>query len=480
MMHRTIPSTAVLIVGLTILLAVTAHTQVIPEGAGRITGMSGKSVIAEFTDVTVSVGDEVEVQRLIDIIDPVTGIVRGVRTVVVAICVVTDIGLNKAVLKVVNTQESREITSGDLVFPTGAEKEIVNIEAPEPEPQEPWYMDYENRRKMLTIATIDSLQQQLAPDHPDFDGIRGGINEINEDEMITTLGGEDDISEGDIFLIQRTEPVYDPVTNEITGTNEINVARIRVRDVSDSTSVSEFLEKKYEPQITDSVIRESDYYAYLNETFQSDLLKVADLEHEIGDLKRQVAILRGEVETLHTAQRVYVDDFAVFRDELEVLLSQLMQGDLGEVRLVMKNDETSGGVFHDDLLTWYRRTLDICLEHEYDSAIMEFNAIIERHPQSRLTENCRYWIGQSRFNKKEYLRAADLFRKVIEDTRFEHKDDDASVMLGITYIRMNDRSAAQAEFRRFLDTYPDSEFRSTVENWLARLSIQAGIPGKRG
>ena len=84
-------------------------------------------------------------------------------------------------------------------------------------------------------------------------------------------------------------------------------------------------------------------------------------------------------------------------------------------------------------------------------------------------ENCRYWIAQSQFNSGDYPQAAALFREIIADKRFTHKDDDASVMLGLSCLRLNDRAAALDEFRRFLDAYPKSEYRPRVLAWLNEL-----------
>ena len=70
----------------------------------------------------------------------------------------------------------------------------------------------------------------------------------------------------------------------------------------------------------------------------------------------------------------------------------------------------------------------------------------------------------------EYEAAAKGFSSVIEDTRFVHKDDDASIMLGITYYLTGDTSNALTEFQKFIINYPDSEYRDKVNYWIQRLS----------
>lgn len=434
---------------------------------GRIADGGGNKYVAEVTGSQLGVGDEVQVIRRENIVDPVSGLVRGMRTITAATCVVTDIGLNRATLEIVGTIPHSEIRRGDLVVPTGKAKESVPVKEPEPVNTNPWWMDYETRQLVISLARIDSLQEDIAPDEEQFAGARGTVSEASDSTVVTTLGSVDDISEGDIFLVRRTEPVYDPATNKVTGSNEVNVARVKVRSVADSTSVSEILEKKFDPKPLDRVILESEYLAFLKAA-QSDSLPAAAKEVP-ADLRAELDGLHATVDSLRLLQQKQGDMFEAFRKEVIQALGELMRGDAAETRQIVRKGETAPA---DDLLTWYGRTLDRCLARDYDTAVRDFTAIIQAAPVSPLVENCRYWIAQSRFNTGDYSQAADLFREIITDKRFTHKDDDASVMLGLTCIRLNDRTTALDEFRRFLDAYPNSEYRARVLAWLNNLSAE--------
>ena len=103
-------------------------------------------------------------------------------------------------------------------------------------------------------------------------------------------------------------------------------------------------------------------------------------------------------------------------------------------------------------------------------AIQEFQAIINLYPDSKLSENCHYWIAQSYFNLYDYTKALEGFMAVIDDTRFSHKDDDSSIMLGITQYKTGNTTEALIEFQKFIIKYPDSEYRNKVNYWIQRLS----------
>ena len=102
--------------------------------------------------------------------------------------------------------------------------------------------------------------------------------------------------------------------------------------------------------------------------------------------------------------------------------------------------------------------------------VQQFQQIINRYPNSSITENCIYWIAQSHFSTGNYSAALEEFKAVIEDTRFSHKDDDAALMLGITLYITGNNFEALEELKEFIIKYPDSEYRNKVDYWIQRLS----------
>jgi len=398
--------------------------------AGTVVSISGKTVIAETGDVSIGGGDEVEIYRKQKIIDPISGKVRGVRDVLVAKGVIVDFGLGKATLRIETAENEVEI--GDTVMLTGREKRIIR-------PTGPRYAK---------------------------------IQEIRDDEtIVTNFGDNDEISEGDIFLIQRTEPIYDPETKEITGTNTVNVGRYTVESIGNNQSVARVLEQNMEPRTTDIVYKESEYLDYLV-AMQSDSARISQLRGEVDALKMRVSGLQASLDSLRLSHENHLDDFETLKTDIEMVVSRLISGDLGEVRLMRKNDEpmrARSRAIPDALMAEYRKALALCLDNKLERAVTAFDDIIRRWPDSMLTENCRYWIAQSYYGLKMYPQAAQGFSMVMEDTRFDHKDDDASIMLGITYYRMNQPDKAREEFNRFISAYPDSEYISKVRYWVGLL-----------
>ncbi|MCD6308474.1 MAG: tetratricopeptide repeat protein [Candidatus Latescibacteria bacterium] len=398
--------------------------------AGTVVSISGKTIIAEIRDVSISGGDEVEIYRRKKIIDPISGKVRGESDIKIAGGVIVDFGLGKATLRIETSENEIEI--GDTVVLTGREKRII---------------------------------RPTGPRHAEIQEIRG------DNTIVTNFGDADEISEGDVFLIQRTEPVYDPDTKEIKGTNTVNVGRYTVESIGNNQSVARAIEQNMEPRTTDIVYKESEYLDYLAAT-HSDSARIAELRGEVDTLKMRVNGLQASLDSLRRSHENHLDDFETLKADIETVLPRLVSGDIGKVRLMRKNDEPGrihGRAVPDELMAEYRKALSLCLDNKLKRAVTAFDDIIRRWPDSMLTENCRYWIAQSYYGLKLYPQAAQGFSMVVEDTRFDHKDDDASIMLGITYYRMNQYDKARKEFKRFISAYPDSEYVQKVRYWVGLL-----------
>ena len=396
---------------------------------GKILSMSGNTVVVHFENMSLGLGDEVVFKRIKEIIDPVDNRVKGRTENEIATGIVEDIGLGKVYVNVIT--KTADISLTDKVVYTGREKKITR-----------------------TTKVVGKIQEL-----------------ISENEIEIDVGTDEEINEGDFFLINRTENVYDPETNEITETKQIEVGRGRVSSVTESSSRAELIELTPGMELnleTDNIVFEP-----VLQTEGSLLVapsEINDLHLEIEDLKQEVQLLRATVDSLGVEHQLHRGEFDTLKNEIERVFSSLMKSDMVGSKILLKNDEPITPDISQKLWHSYKQALDDCLDHKFEDAISEFQLIMEQYPSSKLTENCRYWIAQSYFNMQNYQNALDGFSAVIEDTRFNHKDDDASIMLGITFYKMGNTTEALVEFQKFIVNYPESEYKDKVNYWIQRLS----------
>jgi len=431
---------------------------------GNITSISDDQIVAQFENEDITVGDEIEIKRSKKIINPITQKIVGTRLLTIAKGVVEEIGLGKAQIKILEKFTREKITKTDMVFLTGTEKQINRPE------------DLKIEEVIdSTLVTADKAEEvipipeQNPPQY--FD-----IQDIDEEtDTIEMEGGyDDDISEGDIFLIQRKEQVFDPETKLAVDTKEFNVGKLQIESLTKNTSIGRIIEKSegMELSINDQVVKEKEHIAYMEwlARIRADSSEIARLRDEVKVLKYQIRLIKATVDSLGYKHSEHLNEFVMLKNDIDSVLPKLMAGNITGARIRIKNDEPLTVSESHNLLVLYKKVLDDCFNKKFHTAIVEFQDIINRYPDSKLTENCRYWIAQSYFNVMDYPRAAEVFKTVISDRRFNHKDDDAAIMLGITYYRMNDFDAALLEFQNFINNYPDSEYKNKVSYWIQRLS----------
>ncbi|MCE5250679.1 tetratricopeptide repeat protein [bacterium] len=390
---------------------------------GRILSITDKTVNVSFANKTVGVGEEVEFWRFTKIVDPVTGDIRGGKKTIVAYGVVDDIGVGKVQVTVTGMVLNGRIAMLDRVLATGKGKQIVRTQK---------------------IGTIQELKDDGA--------------------IVIDLGTEDEISEGDEFLIQRTETVVDPETKEVTVKNQVDVGRGRVQTADKKTSVASLVQllPGMEIQKTDNVV--FDKLKTEDEIpLSGSPVTIDSLQKEIVELQREVTVLKAAVDSLG-------QEHLIFKDEIETVLSQLMAGDIKGTRIILKNDEPITRADSPEVFASYKRALDTCLDRKFRQSIELFHAFMKQYPASKLTENCRYWIAQSYFSMGNFETAIEGFRDVIDEKRYTHKDDDAAIMIAITYYKLGKRDEALQAFNNFVKLYPSSEYRKIVENWIKKLS----------
>ncbi|MDC8831520.1 tol-pal system protein YbgF [Alteromonas gilva] len=112
----------------------------------------------------------------------------------------------------------------------------------------------------------------------------------------------------------------------------------------------------------------------------------------------------------------------------------------------------------------YEKAVNLILKsREYDKAIPEFQAFIERFPDSTYAPNAHYWLGQLLFNKQQWQDAASQFEMVANKFTDSVKRPDALLKLGIIAEKTGNQARAKALFNEVISSYPDSSARKLAE-----------------
>lgn len=105
--------------------------------------------------------------------------------------------------------------------------------------------------------------------------------------------------------------------------------------------------------------------------------------------------------------------------------------------------------YEDALASFHRK--------QYAEAVEKFSLLLSQFPNHSLASNCYYWRGEAQYRAESYQAAIADFERVLEFPK-SLKRDDALLMLGQCYTRLNRREDARQAFNRLIQEFPRSEF----------------------
>jgi len=116
----------------------------------------------------------------------------------------------------------------------------------------------------------------------------------------------------------------------------------------------------------------------------------------------------------------------------------------------------------------YEQALRLFYARDYSNAIQVWDILHTQYPNYKLTSNCQYWIGEAYFGLGQYENAVKAFQNVF-NYDFSYKKDDATLMLGRSYLKLGDVARARSYFQGVIDDYPQSEYVEKAREWLRRI-----------
>lgn len=176
------------------------------------------------------------------------------------------------------------------------------------------------------------------------------------------------------------------------------------------------------------------------------------LRKELSDLERKLAEKDAEISNLRT-------DISTKEDKINKLESSSYQQQAQPA-----SGYTSTGSFRDD----YQAALNEYYNRNYKTAIQLFEELLAKHETNSLSDNCRYWIGESHYGLGNFNQAIIEFTKVFSFNK-SNKADDSQLKLGLCYLRLGDKARARQELERLVNDYPKSEYVSKAEQFLTKL-----------
>jgi tol-pal system protein YbgF len=203
---------------------------------------------------------------------------------------------------------------------------------------------------------------------------------------------------------------------------------------------------------------------------------LVQLASEIEQLRSETSALRGEIETL----RFESEGSASRQRELYVDVDRRLQA-LETAPQAFAPPPLSGGAAgaasasaparpagNDQQA--YQAAFALIEARKYDEANRAFMDFLAAYPTSRNAENAQYWLAETYYVRGDYTTALGEFRKVMETYPQSAKVPDALLKAGFCQAELGDRTAARSSLQEVMRQFPDTTAARLASQRLDRLS----------
>jgi tol-pal system protein YbgF len=93
----------------------------------------------------------------------------------------------------------------------------------------------------------------------------------------------------------------------------------------------------------------------------------------------------------------------------------------------------------------------------YSLALIGFQDYLKRNPDSDLSDNAQYWIGECYYAQREFSKAIEELMLVDRSYPLGDKVPAALLKIGYSYVQLDDREAAKEVLRNLVNRFPTSD-----------------------
>ena len=119
----------------------------------------------------------------------------------------------------------------------------------------------------------------------------------------------------------------------------------------------------------------------------------------------------------------------------------------------------------------YRSAYEDYMRGNYDLAAQGFRDYMERWPNTELTDNALYWIGECYDAEGETERALEIFTRVLEEYPTSDKAAAAQLKKGLLYLKMGDQAQGVVHLQYVVYEYPGTREADLARERLKSLGL---------
>ena len=105
----------------------------------------------------------------------------------------------------------------------------------------------------------------------------------------------------------------------------------------------------------------------------------------------------------------------------------------------------------------YRDAYETFHKGDLEGARRKFEAFHRQYPNTELSDNAQFWIGETFYLKKDYEKAIIEYEKAIVKYPEGDKIPSAIFKQALSFLDLNDKTNARSLFKRVIEKYPRSD-----------------------
>lgn len=102
----------------------------------------------------------------------------------------------------------------------------------------------------------------------------------------------------------------------------------------------------------------------------------------------------------------------------------------------------------------------------YDLAIRQFQEYLQTFPDTDLSDNAAYWIGECYYRQRKFKQAISAFDRVLESYSTSDKVPSAMLKKGYSHLELGEKAPGQAQLQKVIRDFPKSDEASLARQRL--------------
>ena len=200
-----------------------------------------------------------------------------------------------------------------------------------------------------------------------------------------------------------------------------------------------------------------------------------DLVNQIQALREETAKLRGQVETLNyelestkkRQQDFYIDLDGRLRN-LEPQSAAPGENNPADGAKPGSDPGKKSAVDPAAVTREYEAALNLFKANKIKEAASAFESFVKAHPDSTLTPNAQYWLGNAHYALRDCNKAIAVHKVVVSKWPQHPKAPDAMINIATCQQELGDNKGEEATLKSVIAKYPDSPAAVTAKKRLKK------------